>query len=97
MILPLSSADRRELKARAQRLDPAVRLGREGASEGFYRALDEALTRHGLVKVKFAEHKEEKKLLAGEIAGRSGSELVARVGNVAVYFRPRPEPAVAPE
>lgn len=97
MILPLSNADRRELKARAQHLEPAVRLGREGASEGFYRALDEALSRHGLVKVKFAEHKEEKKVLAGEIATQSGSELVMRVGNVAVYFRPRAEVASGEE
>jgi RNA-binding protein len=97
MILPLSSAARRELKGRAQRLEPAVRLGREGASDGFYRALDDALARHELVKVKFAEHKEEKKTLAGEIAERSGSELVTRVGNVAVYFRPRPDEAAVPE
>lgn len=89
----LSSAQRRQLKARAQRLEPAVRLGREGASSSFYEALDDALDRHGLVKVKFSGHKEEKKTLAPEIAARSGSELLARVGNVAVYFRAPAQPA----
>ena len=41
--------------------------------------------------MKFAAFKEDKKTLAPEIAARSGSELIARVGNVAVYFRPRAE------
>jgi RNA-binding protein len=86
----LSNAELRELKARAQRLEPAVRLGREGASAAFYAALEEALTREQLVKVKFADFKEEKKTLAPEIAEHTGSRLVMRVGNVAVYYRPKP-------
>ena len=89
----LSSAERRDLKAKAQRLEASIHLGREGASEAFYAALDEALTRHGLVKVKFAAFKEEKKALAPAIAAQSRSELIARVGNVAVYFRARSEPS----
>lgn len=90
-MLELSNAERRDLKAKAQRLEPAIHLGRDGASEAFQAALEEALARHGLVKVKFAAFKEDKKTLAPEIAARSGSELIARVGNVAVYFRPRAE------
>src|SRR4051794_25653282 len=91
--MPLSPAETRALKSRAQLLEPAVRLGREGATEAFYRALDQALTRHGLVKIKFAGFKEEKKSLAPEIAARAGAELIARVGNVAVYYRATPPPA----
>jgi RNA-binding protein len=91
MSAPLSNAELRELKSRAQRLDPSVRLGHEGASEAFYRALDEALKLHGLVKVKFSDFKEEKKTLVPEIAEKSGSQLVMRVGNVAVFYRRKPE------
>ena len=54
------------------------------------RASSRALDHHGLVKIRFTDFKEEKKRLAVEIAERAGAELIARVGNVAVYYRPAP-------
>ena len=87
----LTNPEKRELKARAQRLEPAIRLGHGGVSESFLKGLDEALSLHGLVKVKFTDFKEEKKTLAPEIAEKTGSELIMRVGNVAVYYRPKAE------
>ena len=90
MPIPLTNAQKRDLKARAQRLDATVRIGHGGVSEAFLTALDEALTMRELVKVKFADFKEEKKTLAPEIAEKSGSELIMRVGNVAVFYRPKP-------
>ena len=83
----MTNAERRELKARAQRLEPVLKIGRGGVSEAFLASLDAALTQHGLVKIKFADFKEEKKTLAPQIAEKSGSELIARVGNVAVFHR----------
>lgn len=90
MSISLSNAQKRELKARAQRLEPAIRLGHGGVSESFLKGLDEALTLHELVKVKFTDFKEEKKTLAPHIAEKTSSELIMRVGNVAVFFRPKP-------
>ncbi len=86
----LSNPERRALKARAQRLDAVVKLGHAGISEPFLKSLEEALTTHELVKMKFSDFKEDKKTLAPEIADRTHSELVTLVGNVAVYFRPKP-------
>lgn len=88
---PLTNAEKRALKARAQHLEPLARVGHQGVSEAFLRALDQALLTHGLVKVKFAAFKDEKKKLAVEIAETTGSELIARVGNVAIYFRRKPK------
>ncbi|MHA3771394.1 YhbY family RNA-binding protein [Verrucomicrobiota bacterium sgz303538] len=90
MSISLSNAQKRELKARAQRLEPTIRLGHGGVSESFLKGLDEALTLHELVKVKFTDFKEEKKTLAPQIAEKTSSELIMRVGNVAVFFRPKP-------
>lgn len=90
MTAPLSNAAKRELKAQAQRLEPVVKLGHGGMSEAFLKGMDEALTKHGLVKMKFTDFKEGRKTLAPEIAARTGSTLVAQVGNVAVFFRPKP-------
>ena len=87
----LTNAEKRDLKARAQRLEPVVKLGHGGMSDAFIRSMDEALTVHGLVKMKFTDHKEEKKELVPQIAERTGSTVVMQVGNVAVFFRPKPE------
>lgn len=89
---PLTNAKKSELKSRAQRLEPAVRLGHGGISESFLRGLEEAFLQAELVKIKFTDHKEEKKTLAPLIAEKSGSELITRVGNVAVYYRAKPTP-----
>jgi RNA-binding protein len=87
---PLSNAQTRELKARAQRLKATLKIGKEGLSPQFLAALDDVLKHHGLVKVKFDEFKEQKKELAPQLAERSGSHLVTRVGNVVVLYRPKP-------
>lgn len=89
MPLTLTNSEKRELKARAQRLDPVVKLGHGGMSEAFLKSLNEALALHGLVKMKFTDHKEEKKTLVPQIAAQTGSALVMQVGNVAVFFRPK--------
>jgi RNA-binding protein len=77
----------RELKGRAQRLEPVVWVGKAGASDAFYAALDQALKDHELVKVKFDGFKDQKKVMAPQIAERSGSHTVMRVGNVLVLYR----------
>ena len=86
---PLTNAAKRDLKARAQRLEPVVKIGHAGVTPEFLTSLDRALTDHELVKIRFTDFKEEKKTLAPMIAEKTGSELIARVGNVAVFFRPR--------
>ncbi len=84
---PLTNAEKRALKSRAQKLDPMLKIGHAGVSDGFLKSLDAALAQHGLVKIRFGDFKEAKKTLAPEIATKTRSELVMRVGNVAVYFR----------
>ena len=83
----LSNAEKRALKARAQRLEPVVKLGHAGVSEAFVRSLDAALTLHGLVKMKFSDFKDQKHDLAPQIAEKTASTLVMQVGNVAVFYR----------
>ena len=81
--------EKRALKARAQALDPVVKIGQAGMSEAFLRSLDSALTLHGLVKMKFTAFKDQKRELAPQIAEKTGSTLVMQVGNVAVFYRPK--------
>jgi len=86
----LTNAQVRDLKAQAQRLKATLKIGKEGLSPSFLAALDEVLEHHELVKVKFDQFKEQKKELAPQLAEKSGSHLVIRVGNVVVLYRPKP-------
>jgi RNA-binding protein len=88
----LTNPQIRKLKALAQRMDATLKVGKHGLSDAFLHSLDEELTRHELVKVKFAEFKEQKKELAPQLAAKTSSELIMLVGNVAVLFRRNPEP-----
>ena len=93
----LSNAQIRDLKAQAQRLKATLKIGKEGLSPQFLAALDEILKHRQLVKVKFDEFKEQKKELAPQLAEKSGSHLVTRVGNVVVLYRPKPDEEKPPE
>jgi RNA-binding protein len=88
---PLTNAQIRELKARAQLMKPMLKVGHDGLSPAFIAALDDMLKHHELVKVKFADFKEQKKELAPQLAEKTGGELIMRVGNVAVVYRPKPD------
>jgi RNA-binding protein len=90
--MPLTTPQRRRLKALAQRLDPILRVGKAGLSDAFIAGLGTALAEHELVKVKFAEFKEEKKRLAAILAERTASELIMQVGNVVVLYRQHRDP-----
>ena len=90
-MVALPNAQIRALKAQAQRLKATLKIGKEGLSPQFLAALDDALKHHELVKVKFDEFKEQKKELAPQLAEKSSSHLVTRVGNVVVLYRPKPE------
>ena len=70
-----------------------LKVGHAGVSDAFTRSLDSALLQHELVKIKFTDFKDQKKELAPQIAEKTGSTLVAQVGNVAVYFRRKPPAA----
>jgi RNA-binding protein len=84
---PLANAQIRALKSRAQLLKPTLKIGKEGLTPRFIAALDEELKRHELVKVKFDDFKEQKKELSPQLAERTASHLIMRVGNVAVLWR----------
>jgi RNA-binding protein len=99
MLEPLTNPQIRKFKATAQQLEPMLKVGKAGLSEGFIRSVDLALAQHELVKIKFAEFKAEKKELAPQLAEKTASHLVMRVGNVMVLHRPKPtaSPVVVPK
>ena len=97
MLEPLNNPQIRKFKAAAQHLEPMLKVGKAGLSDGFIRSVETALAQHELVKIKFVEFKGQKKELAPQLAEKTSSHLIMRVGNVMVLHRPRPiaEPVAA--
>lgn len=81
----------RELKARAQKLKPIIHVGHDGIGPPLLAALDQALGDHGLVKVRFTAHKENRKQLSAELAAKTGARIVLQVGHTLTLHRQRPE------
>lgn len=91
----LTNAEIRKFKARGQLLEPMFKVGKAGLSEGFLKSVDEALSHHELIKIKFTEFKEQKKTLAPLLAEKTASQMIMRVGNVVVIYRKKPPQATS--
>jgi RNA-binding protein len=65
---------------------------KNGLSDGFVEGVRQALSDRELIKVKFVEFKEQKKVLAPALAEKTESHLITLVGNVAVLYRQNPDP-----
>ena len=90
--MPLSKSQQKHLKSLAHKLDPVVRVGQHGLSEGLLAELDIALAQHELLKLKLSVgDRELRDKMIGELCEHSGAELVQRIGNVAVLYRRNPE------
>jgi len=72
-------------------MEPILKVGKAGLSEGFLKSVDEALAHHELVKIKFSDFKDEKKTLSPQLAEKTSSHLIMRVGNVVVLYRKKSE------
>lgn len=88
----LSSAERKRLRGEAMRLKPAVMVGRAGPSATVLDAVDAALSRDGLVKLRIeAPDKPTRKEWLVTIAATTRSTICGEVGHTAsIYRKPTP-------
>ncbi len=93
LTMELSEKQKKFLRGQGHALSPLARLGSAGVTDGFMAELDRTLTRHELVKVKLnGGNRTDRESALGLILAGSGATLVTRIGNVAVLYRPAPEP-----
>jgi RNA-binding protein len=86
----LSEKQRRHLRGLAHALKPVIRLGAAGLTEALAKETARALHDHELIKVKApGGDRAVRDALFNDLAQRTGSALVHRIGNVAVLYRPR--------
>ena len=92
----LTARSRAALNARAHALEPVVRVGHAGITEGVVADIGRALEAHELIKVKVGEgERDEREAAAATIVDRTGAALVQKVGRVLVLWLPRDEPSRA--
>jgi putative YhbY family RNA-binding protein len=87
----LSPARRRELKARAHKLDPVVLIGGSGLSAQVIAEIDRSLKRHELIKVRVNAERAVRDAVFQEICGQTGAQPVQHIGKILVLFREEPE------
>jgi RNA-binding protein len=90
----LSSAQRKELKARAHSLEPVVIIGGKGLTAEVVAEIDHALKSHELIKVRAPGlERQDRTQVFSDICAQTRCEAVQQVGKVFVLFRKRDEPA----
>jgi len=91
----LTARTRAALKAQAHALEPVVRVGHAGVTDGVVADIARALEAHELIKVKVGEgERDDREAAATGIVHRTGAALVQKVGRVLVLWLPREDPAL---
>jgi RNA-binding protein len=90
--MALSEKQKKHLRRLAHPLSPIVMLGNAGLTDGVAKELDRALTDHELVKVSArVGERTARDAALDDLAARTSSEIVQRIGNVGVFYRRRAE------
>lgn len=84
----LTNAQIRFLRGQAHGLKAMLQVGAKGVTDAVVAEVDLALEHHELLKIRVAaEDREARDAMIGDLAERTGSALVQRIGNVAVLYR----------
>lgn len=85
----LSERQKKHLRRLAHPLHPLVTLGQSGLTDAVVEETERALADHELVKVRArAADRDSRDAMLVELAQRTDSTLVQRIGHVAVLYRP---------
>lgn len=91
MLLQLSPADRRALKARAHALEPTVMIGSGGLTPAVAGEIDRNLTAHELIKVRvMIDDRAAREDILTRVCNEVGAAPVQHIGKVLVVYRPKP-------
>ena len=88
----LSPVERKQLKARAHKLEPVVLIGAKGLTDEVVNEVDKALKAHELIKVRAPSLERNAREVAFKaLCERTGAQAVQAIGKVFVIYRKRDE------
>ena len=86
--MDLTENQRRFLRGRAHALKPLIQIGNNGLTDAVTRETDRALHDHELIKVRApGADRQARDAILAQLAARTRSALVQRIGHVAVLYR----------
>jgi RNA-binding protein len=86
--MQFSERQKKYLRRLGHALNPVVALGNHGLTDAVVAEMDRALTDHELIKVRArVGERDDRNAVLDELAARTGSVLVQRIGNVGLYYR----------
>ena len=90
----LTGSERKYLRGLAHKLKPVVIVGKQGVVPSVICAVDEALSAHELIKLRFIDfkEKEQKEELTKMIEGETSSECVGMIGHHSILYRQHKDP-----
>lgn len=88
----LGGKQRRFLRSLGHHLEPVVQVGKQGVTEAVTAAVDDALFRHELIKVRCgSECPQDRDEVAASLAQALTAEVVQTLGRTLLLYRPDPE------
>ena len=87
--IQLTPAQRKEKRADAHHLDPAVMVGPKGLTPAVTKEVDSALQAHGLIKVRVSlDDREAREGVLATLADELGAAPIQHIGKLIVLWRP---------
>ena len=83
----INSSQRSYLKSKAHHLNPVIIIGKNGLNEGTIQSINTVLSAQELIKIKFRDHKGNKRDLSQKIVAETSSILINMIGHVLILFR----------
>jgi len=91
LMLPLSSDERRELRARAHNLNPVVSIAESGLTESVIKEIEVNLKAHELIKIRvYGDSRENREAYFAQICSELDAAPVQHIGKLLVVYRPDP-------
>nr|WP_217639719.1 ribosome assembly RNA-binding protein YhbY [Kushneria avicenniae] len=91
-MMSLTAAQKKTLRSVGHILDPVVRIGDKGLTEGVMGELERALADHELIKISIAgADRDERTHIINHLLEQSGAELVQSIGKTALLYRHNPK------
>ncbi len=92
----LTSAQVRELRARAHGLNPVVSIAENGLSEAVLKEIDVCLNAHELIKIRvYGDSRDDRLAYLERICQELDCAPVQHIGKLLVVYRPAPADAAA--
>ncbi len=90
--IQLTPAQRKQHRADAHHLDPVVLVGSDGLTPAVQKAIDQALSAHGLIKVRvFSDDRPAREAMLKQLAEELSAAPIQHIGKLLVLWRPIPE------